>query len=171
MLRRIISAIGRLVAWAADKGVEIMLMPVHAVLMYLFPAAYETLPIGTEDDRAANSEMLPFDPFERAEEVIAAREIEANLALAWAAEAALSDAEVPLPSVKPELRSWLASLSDDELDALVAAGTEALYAHLHFEMHIPGVPTTSGRASRPELGGRDPCFSTAGFGVAAQRCA
>lgn len=167
MLRWIILAIGRVVAWAADKGVEIMLMPVRAVLMHLFPAAYETLPIVTEDDRAANSEMPPFDPFERAEEVTAAREIEANLVLAWAAEAALSGAEVPLPGVKPELRSWLASLSGDELDALVAAGREAVYAHLYFEMQIAGVPKTSGRGRRPELGGRDPCFSTGGFAVAA----
>lgn len=133
MLHQIISAIGRVVSWAADKGVEIMLIPVHAVLMHLFPAAYEPLPIFAENDRAVFSETLPFDPFERTEDTVLARETEANLVLAWAAEVSLSGAEVPLPGVTPELRSWLASLSDGELTELVGAGMDAVYAHLYLE--------------------------------------
>lgn len=169
MLRKIISAIGRVVAWAADKGVEIMLMPVNAVLMRLFPAACEPLPIVAEDERAAFSETLPFDPFERTEETVTAREIEANLVLAWAADASLSGADVPLPGVKPELRSWLASLSDDELTELVGAGKDAIYSHLHFGMQIAGVPKVSDRGTRPESDKWDPCFSLGGFAVAALR--
>lgn len=167
MLHQIISAIGRVVSWAADKGVEIMLIPVHAVLMHLFPAAYEPLPIFAENDRAVFSETLPFDPFERTEDTVLARETEANLA--WVAEVNLSGAEVPLPGVTPELRSWLASLSDGELTELVGAGMDAVYAHLYFGIQIAGVPKISDRGNRPGTDEWDRCFRTSGLPVAALR--
>lgn len=169
MLKNIMVAVGRAVFWAANKTVEIALVPVHAVLMQFFPAAYEPLPDFAEHDEAVNCDLLPFDPFERAEETAAARETEANLVMAWAAEAVLSGAELPLPDAKPSVRAWLASLSIDELDRLVQAGKQAVYAHLHFDISIDGVPEVSGRGSRPETNSWDPCFSTGGFAVAAQR--
>lgn len=169
MLKNIMAAVGRAVFWAANKTVEIAFVPVHAVLMQFFPAAYEPLPDLAEHDVAAKSDLLPFDPFERTEEAAAARETEANLVIAWAAETVLSGAELPLPDAKLGVRAWLASLSIDELDRLVQAGKQAVYAHLHFDMTIDGVPEVSGRRSRSETNSWDPCFSAGGFAVAAQR--
>lgn len=169
MLRNIMAAVGRAVFWAANKTVEIALVPVHAIMMQFFPAAYEPLPDFAEHDVAVNCDLLPFDPFERAEETAAARETEANLVMAWAADTILSGAELPLPDVKPTVRSWLASLSIEELDRFVQAGKQAVYGHLHFEVPIEGVTKISGLGGRPEPDSWDPCFSVGGFAVAAQR--
>ncbi|MET4347053.1 hypothetical protein ABIC08_007730 [Bradyrhizobium sp. RT9b] len=171
MLKNVIAAVGRAVGWAANKALEIAVAPVHAILMNFFPAAYEPLPNLSEGDVAANRDLLPFDPFEHAEEAAAAKEAEANLVLAWAVDTILSGAELPLPDVKPTVRSWLASLSIEELDRFVQAGKQAAYGHLHFEMPIEGVPKISGRDSRSESDSWDPCFSAGGFAVAAQRAA
>lgn len=171
MLKTILAAIGRAAFWAVNKTVEIALVPVHAILMQFFPAAYEPLPDLSEHERAVNRDSLPFDPFERSEEAVAARETEANLVMAWAAETVLSGVELPLPDVKPAVSSWLASLSIEELDRLVQAEKQAIYGHLNFEILVDGVPKVSGRGSRSESNSWDPCFSAGGFAAVAQRAA
>lgn len=155
MLKAIMAAVGRAVCWAANKTVEIALVPVNAILMQFFPAAYEPLPDLAEHDVAEKSDLLPLDPFERAAEAAAAREAEANLVMAWAAETVISGAELPLPDVRPAARPWLASLSVEELDRLVQAGKQAVYGHLHFDMTIDGVPEVSRRGSRQETNSWD----------------
>ncbi|MBR0822414.1 hypothetical protein [Bradyrhizobium liaoningense] len=169
MLKTIMAAVCRAAIWVANKTVEIALVPVHAVIMQLFPAAYEPLPDLADHEVAVKCDLLPFDPFEHAEETAAARETEANLVMAWAAETVLSGAELDLPDAKPGVRAWLASLSIEELDRIVQAGKQAVYGHLHFDMTIEGVPEVSGRGSRPETNSWDPCFSVGGFAAVAQR--
>ena len=169
MLKNLMAAVGRAVFWAANKTVEIALVPVHAILMQFFPAIYEPLPDFGENDVAANFGLLPFDPFERSEEAVAAKETEANLVMAWVADAMFSGAELPLPDVKLGIRAWLALLSIEELDRLVQAGKQAVYGHLHFDMIIDGVPKVSERGGRSGPNSWDPCFSAGGFAVVALR--
>lgn len=170
MLRSILSAVCRTVAWAANKCTALMMIPVHALLAHLFPAAYEPLPTVYDNDGAVD-DLLPNDrafvPFRSAEEVRQKREIEVNRILTWAADAACNSARPPLPNVRPELLPWLASLSDGQLDALVSDGKDAAHGHLYFSMPIPGVPTISSRGSRPAVEDPDPTFNAAEFGPAA----
>jgi hypothetical protein len=168
MLRSILSAAGRAVAWAANKCVALMMMPVHALLAHFFPAAYEPLPTIHDNE---GEELVGFeaglDPFGAAEGVRQQREIEVNRILAWAADAAYSRTRVALPDVRSELLPWLTSLSNGQLDALISAGKNAAYGHLYFSMAIPGVPAIFSRGGRQDAASRDPTFSTAECGPAA----
>jgi hypothetical protein len=171
MLKSIIAALGRALAWTAQTAVEIIMAPVHGVLQFLFPALYEPMP---PVEWEVNDDSLPiddFDPFSKSAEVQHAREQETLRVITWAADAAYSGGELPLPDVRPRLQSWLASLSNDELDTLVMAGKQAIYAHLHFDMKIqnlPGVDEKGHRQEEPAAGfGWDPTVTTGGFAVAA----
>ena len=160
MLKSIIAALGRALAWTAQTAAEIVMAPVHGVLQFLFPALYEPAP-GEYIECEVNDGSLPvdlgFDPFANIEEVREARELETTRVLTWAADAAYSGAEVPLPSVRPELRAWLSSLSGDELEVLVLAGQPAVHGHIHFSLTIPGMPLVHEKGHRREE-------SAAGFG-------
>jgi hypothetical protein len=167
MLRSILSAVGRALAWTAKTAAEIAMAPVHGVLQFLFPALYEPMP---PVEWEVNDDSLPiddFDPFSKSAEVQHAREQETLRVITWAADAAYSGGELPLP------QSWLASLSNDELHTLVAAGKEGVYAHLHFNMKIPGVPGVDEKGHRlaePVASlpwDWDPTVSSGGFAVAA----
>lgn len=171
MLRSIISVIGRALTWAANAAAEIVMPPVHGVLQFLFPALYEPMP---PVEWEVNDDSLPiddFDPFSKSAEVQHAREQETLRVITWAADAAYSGGELPLPDVRPRLQSWLASLSNDELDTLVMAGKQAVYGHLHLALGITGLPGVDEKGRRPVEPTAtlpwDPTVSTGGFAVAA----
>jgi hypothetical protein len=172
MLKTLFAAIGRALAWAAHAAADLAMAPVHAVLQYLYPGLYEPMPDYTEWE--ANDGLLPiegFDPFSQAEEVQHAREQEADAVLGWAADAAYCGGEVPLPDIRPRLREWLSTLSEDEMHALVSAGRQALYGHIHFAVNVPGVAGVDEKGRRPVEPTAtlpwDPTVSTGGFAVAA----
>jgi hypothetical protein len=166
MLRSVLAGLAR----TAQIAFDIIMLPVHGLLHALFPALSEPLEVlgedyesnGIEPDDGAD------DPFATADEVRHVRELEANLVMAWAADAAIIGTEAPLPGVRPMVRDWLVNLSADDLDRLVSSGMDGVYGHLHFAMPVAGVPPLEGPASQDAPAGA-PSLSPECLGAAFSR--
>ncbi|MGO4506316.1 hypothetical protein CT676_26485 [Bradyrhizobium sp. MOS001] len=163
MLRSILAGLARAVQMVFD----IVMLPLRGLLHALFPALSE--PVGILDDEYESGHDVGADnPFANSHDAFHARDVEANLAMAWAADAAIANIQPPLPNIRPIVSDWLVSLSHNELDKLVTSGFDGIYGHLHLAIPVAGVPVLESRAE-PHVPGSDRNLTSGGPAAAFSR--